>query len=407
MQKPELLAPAGDLEKLKYALIYGADAVYAAGKNYGLRAAAGNLSLKELEEGIKFTHSLGKKIYITINIFAHNKDINKLKEYLLELKKLKINGIIVSDPGIIRIAKEIIPEISLHLSTQANMTNWSSALFWKEFGFKRLVLARELNLKEIKEIHKKANIELETFVHGAMCISYSGRCLLSNFMTERGANQGECAHPCRYKYYLMEEKRPGEFMPIEEDERGSYILNSRDLCMLPYLQNLIDAGVKSFKIEGRMKSVHYVATVVKAYRKVIDSIYEKEANEDLINKWILETKKVSHRDYTSGFYFNSPSEKDHNYETSSYIRDYDFIGVVKGFNKDKKSYEVEQRNRFFINEEIEFFTPAGKIISHKLEYMENEVGEEIKKAPHPQQIVYMPLDIKIEPYTILRRKKKW
>jgi putative protease len=406
MRKPEILAPAGDLEKLKFALIYGADAVYAAGKNYGLRASAGNLSLKELQEGVNFAHSFDKKIYVAVNIFAHNKDLIDLKEYLLELNRLEIDGIIVSDPGVIRMAEEIIPEMSLHLSTQANMTNWSSAQFWKEIGFNRVVLARELSLNEIREIYNKVNIDLEAFVHGALCVSYSGRCLLSNFMTERGANQGECSHPCRYKYYLMEEKRPGEYMPIEEDERGSYILNSRDLCMLPYLKDLITSGICSFKIEGRMKSVHYVTTVVKAYRKVLDSIYEKEDTEELINKWLLETKKVSHRDYTTGFYFDSPSAKAHNYDTSSYVRNYDFIGIVKGYNKDKKAYEIEQRNRFFIGDEIEFFTPSGYIISHKVEYMENESGDVINNAPHPQQTVYMFLKFKIEPYTILRRKKK-
>ncbi|MBZ4688050.1 MAG: peptidase [Clostridiales bacterium] len=405
MFKPEILAPAGDLEKLKFACIYGADAVYLGGRQYGLRAAAGNFSLEEIKEGVSFAHSRGKKVYVTVNIFAHNKDLISLPDYLGELTELDVDGVIVSDPGIIRIVRQVAPLLPLHLSTQANMTNWSSALFWKELGFQRLVLARELSLQEISEISSKVDIELEAFVHGAMCMSYSGRCIISNFLTGRGANQGECAHPCRYKYYLVEEKRPGECMPVEEDERGSYIFNSRDLCMLPHLKDLVEAGIHSFKIEGRMKSIHYVATVVKAYREVLDSCIEGEENSEQVSKWLNELKKVSHRGYTTGFYYKPPTAEDHNYETSSYIREYEFIGIVKGYSKEQNAYEIEQRNRFAKGETIELFTPSGEIFTYTINHMKNEEGESIDAAPHPQQIVYLPLKQKVEPFTILRRKK--
>ena len=338
-------------------------------------------------------------------MFVHNDDLLGLPEYLKELQDLRVDGIIVSDPGVIRMARQVTPELPLHLSTQANTTNWSGALFWKELGFSRLVVARELSLKEIREISKKVAIELEAFVHGALCISYSGRCLLSNFMTGRGGNQGECAHPCRYKYYLMEEKRPGEYLPVEEDAKGSYIFNSRDLCMLSHLNDMIDAGIASFKIEGRMKSIHYVATVVRAYREVLDSYFESDGDPGLLSKWLNEVKKVSHRGYTTGFYYGSPVGEDHNYESSSYIREYDFVGIVKNYNKEKKGYAIEQRNRFAVGESIEIFTPAGEILTLELEHMENAQGERIEVALHPQQTVFIKSHQKLEQYTILRRKK--
>lgn len=405
MKKPEILAPAGDLEKLETAVVFGADAVYLGGKELSLRAAAGNFSIEDIEKGVSFAHTRGKKVYITLNIFPHNKDIDIVNEYARKLALLNVDALIVSDPGLIRIIQEILPNMPLHLSTQANVTNWSSALFWKQQGIKRINVARELSLQEIKEISNNSDdIEVESFVHGAICISYSGRCLLSNFLTGRGSNQGICSHPCRYKYYLVEEKRPGEFMPAVEDERGAYIFNSRDLCMLPYLQDLTAAGIQSFKIEGRMKSVHYVATVVKAYREVLDNLIIDGGDKNFTNKWLEEIKKVSHRGYTTGFYFRKPDSEDYSYESSAYIRNYDFVGVVKEFLLEKNICRIEQRNYFKRNETLEFLTPKGELFTFKIDNMMDQDGNLISAAPHPQQMVLIKTDRYIEPYTVVRRK---
>jgi len=405
--KPELLAPAGNLEKLKVAVKYGADAVYLGGQNYGLRAFADNFTYDEIQEGTQFAHEHDVKVYVTVNIFPHNDDLIGLKSHLKKLKEIGVDAIIVSDPGVMSFAQETVPEMELHLSTQANTTNWASALYWHKQGIKRIILARELSLKEIKEIVAKTpkELELEIFIHGAMCISYSGRCLLSNYLAKRDANRGECAHPCRWKYYLMEEKRPGEFMPVFEDDRGTYFFNSKDLCMIDNIPEAVETGVKGFKIEGRMKSVHYVASVVRAYRNAIDAYFADPQNFKLDKKWLEEIGKASHREFTTGFYFGKPTGEEQIYKHSSYIREYDFVGVVREFYPDSKLAVVEQRNNFRVGQEIEFMNPSGKDFHQKIEKMWDQEGNEITVAPHPQQIVKIPVKREIEPYTILRRKR--
>lgn len=408
MKKVELLAPAGSLEKLKMALVYGADAVYLGGEEYGLRASAENFSPEEMSEGINFAHSLGKKVYLTMNIFPHNEDLQGMAEYALTAYNSGIDAIILSDPGVYSIVKEAVPEMEIHLSTQANNLNWKSVEFWYKLGVKRVILARELSLTEIKEIREKVSkeLELEVFIHGAMCISYSGRCLLSNYMAGRDSNRGLCAHPCRWKYHLVEEKRPGEYMPVYENERGTFIYNSKDLCMVEYIPQLIDSGVTSFKIEGRMKSAYYVATVVKAYREALDKYYENPETYNFNPIWLEEMSKASHREYTSGFYLDKPTGEGQIYDTSSYIREYDFIGMVLEFNKETKIATIEQRNRMFVGEEIEVVRPKGEYFKQIIKSMKNIDGEEIKVAPHPQMIVYMPMDYEVGEYTMLRRQGK-
>jgi putative protease len=405
-KKPELLAPAGDLEKLKMAIIYGADAVYLGGIRYGLRAYANNFTLEQMEEGIKFAHERGARVYVTVNIVPRNEDLEELPDYLKMLADLEVDGIIVSDPGIIRIAKKIVPSLDLHLSTQANCTNWSAAEFWIEQGIKRIVLARELSLQEIKEIREKLpHVELESFVHGAMCISYSGRCLLSNYLTGRDANRGECAQACRWSYRLVEEKRPGEYLPVTEDERGTYIFNSKDLNMLAHLPRLIESGIDSFKIEGRMKSVYYVATVVKAYRETIDAYFKDPINYEPNHELLEEVNKVSHRDYFTGFFFDSPGTEGQIYKSSSYIRTHDFAGLVKEYWPDKGIAVVEQRNRFKVADNMEFLNPNLPKFAQEITTMWNEQGEPIDIAPHPQQIVLLKVKRPVEPYTMLRKIK--
>ena len=407
MNKFELLAPAGDLEKLKYALVYGADAVYFGGETFSLRAGAGNFSYEEMEEGVNFAHSLNKKVYLTINIYAHNEDIEPLKEYLNQIKVLGIDGYIVSDPGVIDLLLDIIPNAEIHLSTQANMTNYQTANFWYRHGVKRLVLARELTFDEIIEIRKNIpeDMELEAFVHGAMCISYSGRCLLSNFMIERDANRGQCAHPCRWKYSLVEQKRPGEYFPVEEDSRGTYIMNSRDLCMLEHIDDVIRSGISSAKIEGRMKSVFYVAQIVAAYRKAIDSYFANPGSYTFDEKYLDELKKASHREFTTGFYYNQPTNKDQNYQTRDYTRDYSFVGVVKSYDKETGYAIVEQRNKMNIGDEIEIIGPDIDYFTQIVSEMYDEDGEPVDSAPHPQQILKFKMDKPVKEYYILRKKK--
>ncbi len=406
--KFELLAPAGDLEKLKTAIVYGADAVYFGGEMFSLRAGAGNLTIEEMKEGVAFAHERGKKCYLTINIFAHNEDIEPLTKYLMDIKDIGLDAFIVSDPGIIDLIQEVIPGAEIHLSTQANMTNYRTANFWHKMGVERLVLARELTFKEIIEIRKNIpeDMELEAFVHGAMCISYSGRCLLSNFMIERDANRGACAHPCRWKYALVEEKRPGEYYPVEEDERGTYILNSRDLCMIEHLPEIIESGIMSAKIEGRMKSVFYVATIVHAYRKAIDAYFADPENYQFNPEWMDELKKVSHREFTTGFYFDKPTNKDQNYQTSAYTRDYSFVGVVRSYDEETGYAVVEQRNKMSVGEEIEIFGPDIEFFAMDItEMYDHETGEPIESAPHPQQIIRMKMSKPVKSDYILRKKK--
>lgn len=408
MNKIELLAPAGDLDKLKTALIYGADAVYFGGEMFSLRSGAGNLTIDEIKEGVEFAHNMGKRAYLTTNIFAHNEDVKPFLEYLENIKDIPIDAFIISDPGVLAMVKSVIPGAELHLSTQANMTNYMTAKFWGNQGVERLVLARELSFDEIGEIRREIgeSMELEAFVHGAMCISYSGRCLLSNFMIERDANRGECAHPCRWKYKLVEEKRPGEYYPVEEDERGTYIMNSKDLCMLEYIPEIIKSGITSLKIEGRMKSKFYVATVVRAYRKAIDAYLDDPDNYVFDHNWMEELKKASNREFTTGFYFGTPTNEDQNYKTSAYSREYTFLGVVKGYDESTGTALVEQRNKINIGDEIEVFGP--EIEFHKMivkEMYDAETKEPLSSAPHPQQMIEIPMEFPVKDEYLLRRKR--
>ncbi|MBE3579612.1 MAG: U32 family peptidase [Caldanaerobacter subterraneus] len=402
----ELLAPVGDLERLKVAVKYGADAVYFGGQNYSLRAYVG-LTLDEIKEGVRYLKKSNRKAYITINIFPHNEDLEELPEYIKKVIDLGVDAVIVSDLGVFSIVKEIAPEIDVHISTQANTVNYLTANFWHRLGARRIILARELSLKEIKEIRDKTppSLELEAFVHGAMCISYSGRCLLSNYLTGRDANKGECAQPCRWKYYLMEEKRPGEYFPIEEDGRGAYILNSKDLCMIEYIPQLVEAGVTSFKIEGRNKSAYYVAVVTRAYRKAIDDYLEKGKDYVFDRSLLEEVGKASHRGFTTGFYFGRLGADAQNYESSKYIRTHDFVGIVKRYDPETRIAVVEQRNRMFVGDEVEVIGPKIQF-KQKIEKMWDEEGREIEVAPHPQMIVKIPVVNPVEELYILRREAK-
>ena len=403
IKKPELLAPAGNMEKLKMALLYGADAVYLGGKQFGLRAFGGNFSNEELKEAVEFAHNLNKKVYVTVNIFPHNSDIEMLPEYLAFLNTTGADALLVADIGLFMLAKKYAPDIELHISTQANNTNWATVDAWHNMGASRVVLARELSKDEISVIRQKCSVELEMFVHGAMCISYSGRCLLSNYMTGRDSNRGSCAQPCRWKYSLVEEKRPGQYFPIEEDERGTFIFNSKDMCLLPYLPDVIESGVDSLKIEGRMKSVHYAASVVKAYRMAIDSYFENPEAFAVKDEWLEELEKVSHRSYTTGFYYGKPTEKDQIYTSSSYIQTTDFVGLVLDYAEATGFATVEQRNNMKLGQEIEVFQPQLPGYRQLLGEMYNDEGEAIEVAPHPQQIVKIRMEAPVEPYAILRR----
>ncbi|SHE67360.1 peptidase U32 family protein [Caloramator proteoclasticus] len=405
MKRVELLAPAGNLEKLKTAFVYGADAVYIGGENFSLRAMADNFTIEEMKEGIEFAHNLGKKVYVTINIFPHNNDLIGLPAYIKALREINVDAVIVSDLGIFSIVKEVAPDLEVHISTQANNTNYKSAEAWYKLGASRVVLARELTLDEIREIRDKVpkDLELEAFVHGAMCISYSGRCLLSNYMTNRDSNRGMCAHPCRYKYYLVEEKRPGQYFPVFEDERGTYIMNSQDLCMIEYIPELIRAGISSFKIEGRMKSSYYVASVVKAYREAIDSYNDLGDNYKFNPKWLEDVSKSSHREFSTGFYFGKPQKQI--YDSSSYIRTHDIVGLVLDYDKETKMATIEQRNRVFKGEKVEILTSKGSNFELTIDNMWNEEGQEIEVAPHPQMIYKIKSEKELKPYDMLVKEK--
>jgi U32 family peptidase len=408
MRKIELLAPAGNMEKLRMAIIYGADAVYIGGEKFGLRASAGNFNIEEIKEAVHFVHEQCKKLYVTVNIIPHNEDFIGLSEYLKDIEDAGVDAIIFSDPGVYLVAKESVPNMELHLSTQANNTNYRSAEFWHKQGVKRIVLARELSFEEIKETVEKSpkDLEFETFVHGAMCMSYSGRCLLSNYMVGRDANKGECAHPCRYKYYLVEERRPGQYMPIEEDERGAYIFNSKDLCMIEYIPELVDAGITSFKIEGRMKSAYYVASVVRAYRMAIDSYLADPLKYVFKQEWLEEFSKASHREFSTGFYNNKPDSSGQVYDSSAYVRDYAFTGLVLEYNEETGIATVEQRNKMILGDEIEVIGPKRDMFAQKLEKMWNADGEEIESAPHPQMIIKIKMAKPVAKFDILRRERK-
>ena len=405
--KPELLAPAGNLEKLKTALTYGADAVYIGGEEFSLRVAADNFTNDEIRQGVEFAKSRDKKVYLTANIIPHNKDIDEYEKFLREVKDIGIDAVILSDLGMFDITREIAPELDIHVSTQANNVNYRSARKWYEMGAKRVILAREMSLDEISEIRERtdSNLELEAFVHGAMCISYSGRCLLSNYMSGRDSNQGACAHPCRWKYYLMEEQRPGEYMPVYENERGTFIYNSKDLCMIEHIDKLVECGLSSFKIEGRVKSEFYVATVVAAYRQAIDSYIADPQNWKFKQEWYDELKKVSHRDYTTGFYFGKPGGSEQHYASSSYIRNYDMVGTVDDFDEKSMTAKVVQKNRFFVGDEVEFLCPDGSFFTQKINEIIDENGNSIEVANRPQSIVFIKTDKKAEKSSFMRKKR--
>lgn len=403
MNKPELLAPAGTLEKMKMALLYGADAVYLGGKAFGLRALGGNFSREELQEAVSFAHARGKKVYVTVNIFPHDGDLAGLPDYLRFLETIGVDALLVADLGVFSICRKTVPDLPLHVSTQANTVNRAAVEAWHALGATRVVLARELSLSEIAAIRKAVPVELEMFVHGAMCISMSGRCLLSNYFTGRDSNRGACAQSCRWQYALVEAKRPGAYFPIAEDERGTYILNSKDLCLLPHLKTVIESGVDSLKIEGRMKSVHYVASVTKAYRLAIDRYFEDPEHFAIDPAWTAELGKVSHRAYTTGFALQKPSGDDQIYGSSSYEQTSDFIGLVRDYDDETGWATVEQRNHMNVGEEIELFQPTTAGFRQVLREMTDEDGTPITAAPHPQQIVHIRMEHPVEPYAILRR----
>ena len=401
---PELLAPAGSLEKLKVAVLYGADAVYLGGRHFSLRAGAGNFNEGEMAEGIRFAHENGARVYVTTNIFAHNRDLENLPEYIHSIHAAGVDGVIVSDPGVVDMVRQMHPDLAVHLSTQANATNWAAARFWKKRGVSRIVLARELSLNEIKEIKEQVDVELEIFIHGAMCIAYSGRCLLSSYLAGRDANQGDCAQSCRWRYRLVEEKRPGEYLALEEDERGSYILGSRDLCLIEHIPELAQAGINSFKIEGRMKSAHYVATVVKTYREALDTYLEDPVNYRFNPSWLDEISKVSHREYTTGFLFGSPGPSGQHYGGEIYRRSHNFVAIVRDYDEVSGMALVEQRNRFAIGDEVEILVPGGKNFKQRINSIYDQSGCPVESAPHPQQIIRLPLDKPAPPYSMIRRR---
>ena len=407
MRVPELLIPASSLEVLKTAVIFGADAVYIGGEAFGLRAKAKNFSMEDMKEGIQFAHEHNVRVYVTANILAHNGDLPGVEEYFKELKEIGPDALIISDPGVFMIAKRVCPEIEIHISTQANNTNYGTYRFWHELGAKRVVSARELSMKEIKEIRSNIpdDLEIETFVHGAMCISYSGRCLLSNYFTGRGANQGACTHPCRWKYAVMEESRPGEYLPVYENERGTYIFNSKDLCMIGHIPDLIDAGIDSFKIEGRMKTALYVATVARTYRKAIDDYLKDPVLYEKNMPWYLDQiSNCTYRQFTTGFFYGKPDSEAQIYDSNTYVKEYTYLGIVGGSNAEGL-YRIEQRNKFSVGETIEIMKPNGDNIKAKVLRIVNEEGGEQESAPHPKQVLYIDLGVPMEQYDILRRKE--
>ena len=405
MRKVELLAPAGDLERLKIAFTYGADAVYIGGEIFGMRSAAKNFSKEDMIEGVNFAHERGKQVFVTINIIPRNDDLLQLKDYLLELQEIGVDAVIVSDPGVFTYVKETIPNMEIHISTQASTTNAASAAFWYKQGAKRVVTARELSCEEIKELRENtpADMDIETFVHGAMCMSYSGKCVISNHTTGRDANKGSCAQSCRWKYTLMEEVGPGEYKQVLDDIDPEFFFNSKDLCMIEYIPEIFDSGITSLKIEGRMKTAYYVATTVRAYRMALDEYYKDPENWKFNPMWLEELKKGSHRDYSTGFFFDRPDSNSHNYKSASYIRNYDFIGLVKGHEEETGLVVVEQRNKMYVGDKIEVIGPFKETMHAIILEMYNEDGEPIESAPHARQTVKMKLDLDVEKDYILRK----
>jgi putative protease len=405
MQKPELLSPAGDLEKLKVAFAFGADAVYMGGRALGMRAKAKNFDSDEMEEGISYAHSLGKKVYITANIFAHNDDFTGMEEYFLNLEKMKADALIISDLGIFELAKKTVPNMPIHISTQANNTNWRAVNFWKNLGAKRVVLARELNLNEISEIRGKTeDIEIETFVHGAMCMAYSGRCIISNYFSHRDANRGECSHPCRWNYTLMEEQS-GESLPVFEDDKGTYIFSSKDLCMIEHIPALVNAGISSFKIEGRMKTSHYVAAVTKTYREAIDDYFEDPLLYESKKVYFLdELYKTHHRDFTTGFYLGPVSDKDYFYQgDDTQLQTQDFLAIADSYDARSGICSVVQRNKFDAGDSIEILRANGKNHIQRIKVLYDKDGNKIDSAPHPKQIIRFKVEVPVEKFDIVRK----
>lgn len=425
-KKPELLIPASSLEVLKTAVIFGADAVYIGGEAFGLRAKARNFSPEEMAEGIEFAHAHGVKVYVTANILAHNDDLAGAEKYFEELRDMKPqqpDALIISDPGMFTLAKKVWPEVEIHISTQANNTNYQTYLFWWQLGARRVVSARELSLAEIRQIREKIpkEMEIESFVHGAMCISYSGRCLLSNYFTGRDANQGACTHPCRWKYAVVEESRPGEYLPVYENERGTYIFNSKDLCMIEHIPELIDAGIDSLKIEGRMKTALYVATVARTYRKAIDDYLEDpKLYQEHMDWYKAEISKCTYRQFTTGFYFGKPDSKTQIYDSNTYVNEYIYLGIVEAVRKADQLFQalpsgltgeevlcrIEQRNKFCVGDSIEIMKPDGENISVMVEAMFNEEGEPVESAPHPKQVLWIKLSQIPQHYDLLRVRQQ-
>ncbi len=407
MKKPELLVPASSLEVLRIAVIFGADAVYIGGEAFGLRAKAKNFSMEEMKEGIEFAHEHGVKVYVTANILAHNGDLEGVREYFRELRQIHPDALIISDPGVFMIAKEECPEIERHVSTQANNTNYGTYQFWHRLGAKRVVSARELSLEELRQI--RANIpddlEIETFIHGAMCISYSGRCLLSNYFTGRDANQGACTHPCRWKYAVVEEKRPGEYLPVYENERGTYIFNSKDLCMIEHMDDILISGIDSLKIEGRMKTALYVATVARTYRKAIDDYLESPEKYRANMPWYQEQiSNCTYRQFTTGFFYGKPDENTQIYDNNTYVKEYTYLGYVEEVTEQGFA-RITQRNKFSVGELIEVMKPNGDNLEVTVKEILDQDGNPVESAPHPQQRLYVDLGTELSQYDLLRRQE--
>lgn len=412
-RKPELLIPASSLEVLKTAVTFGADAVYIGGEAYGLRARAKNFSMEEMAEGIVFAHAHNVKVYVTANIMAHNYDLDGARIYFEELRDMQpepCDALIIADPGMFTLAKEVWPEVDIHISTQANNTNYRTCLFWRNQGAKRVVSARELSMDEIRGIRERIpeEMEIESFVHGSMCISYSGRCLLSSYFTGRDANQGSCTHPCRWKYAVVEETRPGEYLPVYESDRGTYIFNSKDLCMIEYIPEMVEAGIDSFKIEGRMKTALYVAAVARTYRKAIDDYFVSEDTYRENMDWYREEiAKCTYRQYTTGFYFGKPDEHTQIYDNSTYVNEYIYLGLVEEVKAAPDGILlacIRQKNKFAVGESIEIMKPDGRNVQVAVEAMYNEDGEAVESCPHPGQVLWLRLGAVPERYDILRRK---
>ncbi|MGG2467048.1 peptidase U32 family protein [Paraclostridium bifermentans] len=405
MQRIELLAPAGDLERLKTAFIYGADAVYIGGEIFGMRSAAKNFNKEDMAEGVKFAHERGKQVFVTVNIIPRNEEFEQLEAYLKELEEIGVDAVIVSDPGVFSVVKKVVPNMEIHISTQASTTNAASATFWYNQGAKRVVMARELSFEEIKEIRDNSpeGMDIEAFIHGAMCMSYSGKCVISNYTTGRDANRGACAQSCRWKYTLVEEQENGDYEKVLDNVDAEFFFNTKDMCMINYIPQIIESGINSFKIEGRMKTAYYVATTVRAYRMAIDEYIKNPENWKFNPMWLEELKKGSHRHFSEGFYLGKTSTRDQNYESASYVRNYDFIGVVRGHEEESGLVIVEQRNRMFVGDEIEIIGPYKETMYGKILEMYNEENEPIESAPHAKQIVKMKLDIPVEEHYMLRK----